>query len=74
MFPLGDLFDRQVTLRWGQANVRRWSDGLLEMLRDGDPFGASGLTTQEVPLAEAPDYHGRFQKKEEGVLKVVLRP
>ena len=74
MFPLGDLFDRQVTLRWGQANVRRWSDELLAMLRDGDPLGAADLPTQQVPLAEAPDWYERFQKKEEGVLKVVLRP
>ena len=74
MFPLGDLFDKQIAIRWGQANVRRWSDELLAMLGDGDPLGAAGLPTHEVPLAEAADWYPRFQKKEPGVLKVVLRP
>ena len=32
MFPLGDLFDMQVTLRTGQANVRRWTDDILPLL------------------------------------------
>ena len=74
MFPLGDLFDRQVAICWGQANVHRSSDDLLTLLRDGDPFGAAGLPTHEVPLAEAADWYPRFQEKEPGVLKVVLRP
>jgi threonine dehydrogenase-like Zn-dependent dehydrogenase len=74
MFPLGDLFDRQVTLRWGQANVRRWTDTLLDLLRDGDKLDAAALVSHEVPLAAAPEYYEKFQKKEPGVLKVVLRP
>jgi len=74
MFPLGDLFDKQVALRWGQANVRRWTDTLQQLLREGDPLGAADLVTQEVPLEEAPQWYESFQKKENGVIKVVLRP
>ena len=38
MFPFGDLFDMQVTLRMGQANVRRWTDDILPLvLGDNDP-------------------------------------
>lgn len=73
-FPIGDLFDKQVALHWGQANVRRWTDRIIELLRDGDPIDAGGLVTTEMPLGEAPRaYHG-FRDKEAGMIKVVLRP
>jgi threonine dehydrogenase-like Zn-dependent dehydrogenase len=74
LFPLGDLFDKQVTLRWGQANVRRWTDDLLRVLREGDPIGAGDLVTTEAPLSEAPKMYEAFKRKEPGVVKVVLRP
>lgn len=73
-FPIGDLFDKQVTLRWGQANVRRWTADILEVLRNGDPWDAAGLVTNEVPLRSAPQMYEAFKRKEDGVVKVVLRP
>jgi threonine dehydrogenase-like Zn-dependent dehydrogenase len=73
-FPIGDLFDKQISLRWGQANVRRWTDGLYDLLRQGDPLDAAGLVTHVEPLAKAPEMYDRFKKKEPGVIKVVLRP
>ena len=73
-FPLGDLFDKQITLRWGQANVRAWSDGLYDLLRDGDVLDAAAMITHEVPLEQGPEYYKLFRDKEPGVRKVVLRP
>ncbi|MDP9396800.1 MAG: glutathione-dependent formaldehyde dehydrogenase [Actinomycetota bacterium] len=73
-FPLGDLFDKQVTLRWGQANVRRWTDDILEVLRSGDPIRASELVSHEQPLEEAPQWYQAFRDKIPGVVKVLLRP
>ena len=73
-FPIGDLFDRQVTLRWGQANVRRWTADILEVLRDGDPWDAAGLVTNQAPLRSAPQMYEAFKRKDDGVVKVVLRP
>ena len=73
-FPIGDLFDKQVGLRWGQANVRRWTDGLYDLLRNGDPLDAAGLVTNVEPLEKAPEMYDRFKKKDDGVIKVVLRP
>ncbi|AUS80495.1 glutathione-dependent formaldehyde dehydrogenase [Actinoalloteichus sp. AHMU CJ021] len=73
-FPLGDLFDRNVTLRWGQAHVRAWTDTLLDVLRDGDPLGAAELVSHQVPLRDAPEYYAAFAKKRPGVRKVLLRP
>jgi threonine dehydrogenase-like Zn-dependent dehydrogenase len=75
MFNLGDLFDRQITIRMGQANVRRWVDELMPLLeQDGDPLGVEELTTHRLPLEEAPRGYEIFQKKADGAIKVVLQP
>jgi threonine dehydrogenase-like Zn-dependent dehydrogenase len=73
-FPIGDLFDKQITIRWGQANVRRWTADILEVLRNGDPWDAAGLVTNQAPLESAPQLYEAFKRKEDGVVKVVLRP
>lgn len=73
-FPLGDIFDKQITIRMGQANVRRWVDDIVPLLTDDDPLGVGDLTTHEVPLAEAPEYYKLFQEKRDGCIKVVLKP
>jgi threonine dehydrogenase-like Zn-dependent dehydrogenase len=73
-FPLGDLFDKQITLRWGQANVRQWTADIIEVLRNGDPWDAAGLVTNQAPLESAPQMYEAFKRKEAGVVKVVLRP
>lgn len=74
-FNMMRLFDRQVTIRMGQANVRRWSDELFDLLFDNeDVFGVETLASHHVPLDDAPDAYRKFQAKEDGYLKVVLRP
>ena len=73
-FPLGDLFDKQVMIRWGQANVRRWTAEILDVLRLGDPLDSAGLVTNQAPLDAAPAMYEAFKRKENGVVKVVLRP
>ncbi|NPC41015.1 zinc-dependent alcohol dehydrogenase [Nocardioides sp. zg-1230] len=72
--PMMQLFDKQVQVRMGQANVRRWTDELLAMLVEDDPFGVDAFATHHLPLAEAPDAYEHFQKKEEGMVKVVFQP
>jgi threonine dehydrogenase-like Zn-dependent dehydrogenase len=72
--PMLTLFDKQIQLRMGQANVKRWVDDILPLLVDGDPLGVEGFATHQVPLDEAPQAYEAFQKKEEGAIKVVLRP
>ncbi|QYJ16915.1 putative zinc-binding alcohol dehydrogenase [Rubrobacter xylanophilus DSM 9941] len=74
MFPLGDLFDMQVQIRMGQANVRRWTDEILPLLTDEDPLGVEDLATHRMPLEEAPRAYELFQKKRDGCIKCVLRP
>ena len=43
-------------------------------LRDADPLGVMDLTTHHAALADAPDLYRAFQRKEDGCIKVVLRP
>jgi threonine dehydrogenase-like Zn-dependent dehydrogenase len=73
--PLIQMFDKQLTFRMGQANVRRWVDDLLPVVTDdADPLGTESFATHHVPLEEAPQAYERFQKKEDGTFKVVFRP
>jgi threonine dehydrogenase-like Zn-dependent dehydrogenase len=74
LVPLGELFDRQIAIRMGQANVRRWSDQILPLLTDDDPLGTGDLATHHLPLEQAPRGYELFQKKQDGAIKVVLRP
>jgi threonine dehydrogenase-like Zn-dependent dehydrogenase len=72
--PMLTLFDKQVQLRMGQANVKRWVDDIMPLLMDGDPLGVDGFATHRVPIDEAPEFYAKFQRKEDGVVKVLLQP
>jgi threonine dehydrogenase-like Zn-dependent dehydrogenase len=73
--PLLQMFDKQITLRMGQANVRRWVDEILPLLSNGDdPLGVDSYATHHLPLDEAPRGYDIFQKKQDGAFKVVLQP
>lgn len=72
--PMMEVFDRQLTVRFGQANVRRWTDELLATIRESDVFDLENLATHRLPLSDAPKAYETFQKKQDGCLKVVLKP
>jgi threonine dehydrogenase-like Zn-dependent dehydrogenase len=68
------LFDKQVQIRMGQANVLRWVPDIMPLLLDGDPLGTDAFATHHLPLSDAPTAYEKFQKKEDGSFKVVLQP
>jgi len=72
--PMMKLFDKQVQLRLGQANVRRWVPEIMPLLLDGDPLGCDEFASHHLPLSAAPEAYERFQKKQDGYVKVVLNP
>jgi threonine dehydrogenase-like Zn-dependent dehydrogenase len=74
LLPLGELFDRQIAVRMGQANVRRWVDEILPLLGDDDPLGTDDLVTHTLPLEQAPYGYEIFQQKRDGAIKVILQP
>jgi threonine dehydrogenase-like Zn-dependent dehydrogenase len=72
--PMLTLFDKQVTLRRGQANVKKWVCDLMPLLTDDDPLGVDTFATRVLPLDEAPHAYEIFQKKHDGAVKVMLKP
>jgi threonine dehydrogenase-like Zn-dependent dehydrogenase len=72
--PMLTLFDKQIQLRMGQANVKKWVDDILPLLVDADPLGVDTFATHTLPLAEAPHAYEIFQKKQDGAVKVMLKP
>ncbi|WP_067433625.1 alcohol dehydrogenase catalytic domain-containing protein [Nocardioides jensenii] len=73
--PLMQLFDKQVQIRMGQANVRAWTKDLMPFLeQDGDPLGVETFATHHLPLDEAPEAYRSFQAKSNGMVKVVFNP
>ena len=73
--PMMDLFDKQIQLRMGQANVKRWIDEIMPLLGDGsDPLGVEDLATHKLPLEQAPHAYEIFQKKQDGAIKILLQP
>ena len=73
--PMMQLFDKQVQLRMGQANVRRWSDDILGLLtQDEDVLGVESFATHHLPLEDAPSAYADFRDKKDGMVKVVFTP
>lgn len=75
ILPMKTLFDKQITIRMGQCNVKRWVDDILPLVEDpSDPLGVMDLATHHAPLEDAPALYETFQKKQDGCVKVVLQP
>lgn len=72
--PMMTMFDKQIQVRMGQANVRRWVDDILPLLDDDDPLGVETFATHHVALDDAAAAYDMFQKKHDGAVKVVFNP
>lgn len=72
--PMLTMFDKQIQLRMGQANVWRWVDDLLPLLDEEDPLGTEQFATHHVPLTQAPEAYETFRTKRDGCVKVLLQP
>jgi threonine dehydrogenase-like Zn-dependent dehydrogenase len=73
--PLIEMFDKQVQVRMGQANVKRWIDQIMPLLDDGaDPLGVDTFASHHLPLEQGPHAYEIFQKKQDGAFKILLHP
>jgi threonine dehydrogenase-like Zn-dependent dehydrogenase len=73
--PLLQMFDKQVNVRMGQANVKRWIDDILPLVTgDDDPLGVDDYATHRMAIDDAPKAYEIFQKKQDGCFKVLLQP
>lgn len=73
--PMMDMFDKGITMRMGQAHVKRWVQDILPLCADpADPLGVLDLATHRVALEDAAAWYGKFQRKDDGAIKVVFAP
>jgi len=73
--PFVTIFDKGMSLKMGQCNVQKWLPDLLPLVEDpADPLGIDDLVTHRVPLEDAAKMYDIFKKKEDGCIKVVLKP
>ncbi|MGQ9426774.1 zinc-dependent alcohol dehydrogenase [Gilvimarinus sp. F26214L] len=73
--PMLTLFDKQIQLRMGQANVKRWIPELMAYVNDeADPLNLDDLATHVWPLEQGPKAYEAFQHKTDGAIKVLLKP
>ncbi len=72
-FPLGQFFDKGITLKGGQAPAHKHIDKLLEYVKQGK-VKLDDIITHRLPLSNISHAYDIFNKKEDGCVKVVLDP
>jgi threonine dehydrogenase-like Zn-dependent dehydrogenase len=71
--PFGALMNKGLTIRTGQTHVNRWTDDLLHRIEEGQ-IDPSFVITHNVGIEEGPAMYKTFRDKEDGCIKVVLKP
>lgn len=72
-FPIGQFFDKGITLKGGQAPAQKHIDVLLEYVKEGK-VKLDDIITHRLPLSKISDAYSMFKKREDGCVKVVLDP
>jgi len=72
-FPFGATMNKGLTIKTGQTHVQRYTKPLLQKIESGE-IDPSFVITHRVPLEKAPDAYKTFRDKEDGCIKVVLKP
>jgi threonine dehydrogenase-like Zn-dependent dehydrogenase len=72
-FPFGSVMNRSLTIKSGQTHVQRYMQPLLERVQSGE-IDPSFIITHRLNLDEAPDGYETFRQKQDGCIKVVMRP
>lgn len=73
MFPLGDFFAKNITLKMGQCPVHAYVDSILTMIKEKriDP---TDIITHKLPLDQGSHAYEIFDRKEDNCIKVILKP
>jgi len=72
-FPIGALMNKGLTVRTGQTHVNRWTRDLLRRIEDGQ-IDPSFVITHTIGLEDGPEMYRVFRDKQDGCIKVVIRP
>jgi threonine dehydrogenase-like Zn-dependent dehydrogenase len=71
--PMGPFMNKGLTMRAGQTHVNRWTDDLLKRIQEGQ-IDPSFVITHTVSLEEGPEMYKTFRDKQDGCIKVVIKP
>jgi threonine dehydrogenase-like Zn-dependent dehydrogenase len=71
--PFGMVMNKGLTIRTGQTHVNRWTDDLLRRIQEGE-IDPSFVITHIVSMEEGPGMYKTFRDKEDGCIKVVIKP
>jgi threonine dehydrogenase-like Zn-dependent dehydrogenase len=71
--PFGASMNKGLTWRMGQTHVNRWSEDLLRRIQEGQ-IDPSFVITHTVSMEEGPDMYKVFREKQDGCIKVVIKP
>ncbi|MED1205715.1 zinc-dependent alcohol dehydrogenase [Heyndrickxia acidicola] len=73
MFPLGNLFERNITMKMGQAPVIHYMPMLFDKISNGE-FDPTEIISHRIPLEQASEAYKIFNDREDECIKVVLKP
>lgn len=71
--PFGAAMNKGLTIKSGQTHVQRYTRPLLKRIEAGE-IDPSFVITHRLSLEEAPAAYKTFRDKEDGCIKVVLKP
>ncbi len=71
--PMGAAMNKGLTMKMGQTHMKRYTQPLLDRINAGE-IDPSFVITHNRPLAEGPELYKTFRDKEDGCIKVVLKP
>ena len=71
--PFGAFMNKGLTMRTGQTHVNRWTEDLLRRIEEGQ-IDPSFVITHTVGLEKGPEMYKTFRDKQDGCIKVVLKP
>jgi S-(hydroxymethyl)glutathione dehydrogenase/alcohol dehydrogenase len=72
-FPFGQMFEKGIKWRGGQVPVQKYIDSLLQIVKEGKVI-LEDIISHTLPLSEAKQAYHIFNKREDGCVKVVLKP
>ena len=72
-FPLAAAMQKGLTFKMGQTHVHKYVQPLVEHIQKGD-IDPSFVITHKLPLGQAPHGYDIFNKKQDGCIKIVLKP
>ncbi|MFL0250965.1 zinc-dependent alcohol dehydrogenase [Clostridium neuense] len=73
LFPLGDFFSRNVTLKMGQCPAQAYVDPILDLIKAGK-FDATDIITHKLSIDKGEHAYKIFDGKDDNCIKVVLKP